>query len=247
MSCGAKHHCVSHYLFRNGDLICGRAHLKKISAVTSCVCNLCHGLLGHINNVHKLVQRRILNYYLEHETVHLCLGKRISTVLLYGVLSCKNEEGLFKSSGNAHYGYGVLLHRLEKRRLGLRSCTVDLVRKDNIGEDRTGLELEGGVSVLVLYDDIGSRYVCRHKVGSELYSCEGQIEYSSQGTYKSGLSNSGNSFKKYVSSCDHCDDRSLDYFLLSYNVSSDLLENVCALCAEFLNVLFCYHDNCLFL
>ena len=101
----------------------------------------------------------------EHKTVHLRFGQRIGTVLLDRVLRRQNEEGFVQFSGNPHDGYGMFLHGLQERRLRFRRRTIDLVRKDDIAENRSRLETELRISVLILYNNIRPRYVRGHQIG----------------------------------------------------------------------------------
>ena len=59
----------------------------------------------------------------------------------------------------------LLLHRLEQRRLRLRRGAVDLVGQQQVGEDRSGLEAELALAVLldkdVRADDVGGHQVRR--------------------------------------------------------------------------------------
>ena len=135
----------------------------------------------------------------------------------------------------------MLLHGFQQCGLGLGGCTVDFVSQDDVAEDGAGLELEGGVAVLVLDDDVGTGYVGGHQVGSELDSGEGQVEYAAQRTDQTGLTNAGHAFQQHVTAGDHGDHGALDDFSLTDHVTADLLENILALFAEELDVLFC---NC---
>ena len=75
----------------------------------------------------------------------------------------------------------MLLHRLEQRRLRFRRRAVDLVGKNDVGEDRTGREDHlapaGG---RVFLDDVGAGDVGRHQVGRELNARELQLEHARQ-------------------------------------------------------------------
>ena len=65
----------------------------------------------------------------------------------------------------------ALLHGLEERRLRLRRRAVDLVREQQVREDRPGPELEVGVALI---PDRRARDVGRHEVGGELDAREPQ-------------------------------------------------------------------------
>ena len=241
MGGGAQSHRIFHHVLGNGYLVCRAPHGKQLVAVASGRRNFRHGLLGHVDYGYQLFKAGVWNYELEHKAVHLRLGKRIGTVLLNGVLRCKHKEGLGHLSGNAHYRNGVLLHRLEQRRLRFGRCAVDLVCEDYVAEYGTGLETESGVARVVLDYYVGTRNVSGHQVGRELYAREGEGKHSSERPHKPRLAYAGNAFQKHVAACYHCNNGAFNNFVLTYDVASYLCENVFALFAELLYVLLCYH------
>ena len=64
----------------------------------------------------------------------------------------------------------MLLHRLEQRRLGARAGPVDLVRHQQLGEDRAFEEAERAAPVGGLVEDLRAEDVGRHQVGRELHA-----------------------------------------------------------------------------
>ena len=104
------------------------------------------GILGEALHYAALVGlRRRLYKALEHEAVNLRLGERIRALLLDRVLGREHEERLRQAVRLVADRNLALLHRLEQRRLHLRRRAVDLVRQQQIREDRTLLwrELPG--------------------------------------------------------------------------------------------------------
>ena len=135
----------------------------------------------------------------------------------------------------------MLLHRLQQRRLRFGRGAVDLVGEDDVAEDGSRLELEGGVSVLVFYDDVGTRNVCGHQVGRELDTGEGQVENAAERSHEPRFADAGHALEQDVAACDHGDDGAFHDFLLPDHVASDLREDLFALFAELKNALLCYH------
>ena len=115
--------------------------------------------------------------------------------------------------------------------------TADVVEK--YVKKGTQIYIEGRLRTRSWEDQTGN--VGRHQVRGKLNSGEGKAENSSKGSYKTGLTNSGNTLKKYVTTADHCDNGSFNNVLLTDNVSTDLLVYVFALFTEFLYIFFCYH------
>jgi hypothetical protein len=70
--------------------------------------------------------------------------------------------------GNAGDRDTLLLHRLQEGRLRLRCGPINLIRQDNLGEDRAALKLEVLATGLVFHDHVGADDVRRHQIRSEL-------------------------------------------------------------------------------
>ena len=56
---------------------------------------------------------RIVYHYLEHEPIHLCLWKWVSTLLFYRVLRSHDKERLIQRKSSIAYGHLALLHSLQ--------------------------------------------------------------------------------------------------------------------------------------
>ena len=243
---GGRHeqHCVVHDVIGYGNILSNAAHGQKLLARAGGLSRLRHGLLGHVYDSFQLVNGGERNNQLEHKAVHLRLGQRVGTVLLNGVLGCQHEEGLIQLMAFTHNGNGMLLHRLEKCRLGFRRCTVNFVRQNDITENRTRLEGEGGVSVLVLDDNAGTRYVRRHQVGGELNTGKGQVKHATKRTHKTRFTKSGRTLKKHVTARDNRENGKLHYLVLTDDVLTDLSKNLFALfckhCKTFFVDYFCH-------
>ena len=124
-----------------------------------------------------------------------------------------------------------------------RGSTVDFVGKDNVAEDRTGLEAERRVPIFVLRDDVRTGNVGRHQVGRELNTGERKVEYAAKRSNQTGFTYAGYTFKKNVTTGDHRDNRTFDNILLTDDVTFDLRKNVLALFTKLLDVLFCNHNS----
>ena len=112
-----------------------------------------------------VVRRGVAEAGTEHEAVELRLGQRIRPFVLDRVLRRKDEERRLEDVGHAVDRDLPLLHRLEQRSLGLRRSPVDLVGKEDVGEDGAGPELERRVA---LVPDRRSGDVRRQEVRREL-------------------------------------------------------------------------------
>ncbi len=110
-------------------------------------------------------QLRIVDDDLQHETVHLCFRKRISTFLFNRVLCSHYEERLRKFEGFLAQCHLTFLHRFEQGTLHFGRGTVDFVRQYEVGEDRTTL---GDELFVLLAINHGTDYVGREQVWSKL-------------------------------------------------------------------------------
>src|SRR5207249_4773425 len=100
-------------------------------------------------------------------------------------------------------GHGALLHSLEQRGLGLRRGAVDLVREEDMGEDRPLLELEVLPAVPVLHDDVRADDVGGHQVGRELDPREGQLETFGERLDQECLAETGHTLQQDVTAGKH--------------------------------------------
>jgi hypothetical protein len=89
----------------------------------------------------------------------------------------------------------VLLHRLEQAGLGLRRGPVDLVGKDQVGEDRPGLEPKDPLAAL-LDEDVRAGDVGRHQVRRELDPVEGAVDDVGDRADEHGLAEPGDAFEE---------------------------------------------------
>ena len=113
----------------------------------------------------------------EHEPVKLGFGQGIGPFLLDGVLRGQHEERFWKIIGPASAGDLAFLHGLEQGGLRFRRRPVDLVRQQDVREDRPPDEPELSLSALgILVDDLGTGDVRRHQVRRELDPVEFEID-----------------------------------------------------------------------
>lgn len=103
------------------------------------------------------------------EPVELSLWQRVRARHLNVVLSGQDKEGARQRTGGAVAGNLPLFHGFQKRGLSLGRGAVDLVYKDNVGEQGSGPELE---LTRVLQKNAGARNVGWQEVRGELDSPE---------------------------------------------------------------------------
>ena len=107
----------------------------------------------------------------------MCLRQGIGALLLDRVLRGQDKEGLLQPEGFPAGCDFVLLHRLEQGGLRLGRGAVDLIGKDDVGEDGAFDEPEGLLpGGVILLQDLGAGDVRGHQVRRELDTAEGEAE-----------------------------------------------------------------------
>ncbi len=108
----------------------------------------------------------------------------------------------------------TFLHRLEKSRLHLRRRTVDLIGKDQIGEDRPLLKLELALAAFAEID-FGSGDVGRQQVGGELNARQAGFEVLGQALDRPGFGKPWQTLDKKVTVPEQTKQETLDHRLLT--------------------------------
>ena len=113
---------------------------------------------------------------------------------------------------NAVAGDLALAHRLEHRALGTRRGPVDLVGKEDIGEDRAGDERE---PLLLGVEQTPSRDIGGDQVAGELDSVEPAVERLGQRPGQKGLADPRDILQKEVPSGQERREKQVDRFTLA--------------------------------
>src|SRR3989454_220597 len=134
---------------------------------------VCASLPSTLEDFDLLLPRRIADIDLQQEPVDLRLGERIGAFVLDRILRRDHEERPVQWKRLALQGGLSFLHRLEQRGLGLRRRAVDLVREEDVREDRPAPEDE--IARLAL-EDVSPGDVGREQVRCELDASEREAE-----------------------------------------------------------------------
>jgi len=173
-----------------------------------------------IHHCHFVVAVGVAECELHKESVGLRFGEGEGALRLDGVLRCNDEEGVGKLIGHAVNGRLTLAHALEKRGLGSRCGTVDLVGDKNICENGTRAEYEiRGLLVKV----VDARDVGGEKVGGELNSFDITRDRFCKRACEGCLARAGNVVEQNVSARDKGDDDQLDLLALAEDDLADIL------------------------
>ena len=131
-------------------------------------------MLAPRQHLERLGVRRRTHLGRKDEAVELRLRQRVRAVELGGVLRGHDKERLVQAARRPFDGDLALAHRLEQRRLGAGRRAIHLVGEDDVGEDRSGDELEGQV---LLVEDARARDIGGQQVGRALDAAEGAADH----------------------------------------------------------------------
>ena len=140
--------------------------------------------------------------------------------MLHRVLCCHHHERLFQRVGVALDSHLHFVHGLEQRRLSLRRGSVNLVRQQEICEDRALFELE---VLRVGVVDGYAQHVARQHVAGELQPVETAIHGARQRLRQGGFAYPGtSSIKRWPRASRHTTDRRTTSGLPRIEVLSDI-------------------------
>ncbi len=150
-------------------------------------------LRAHHRDLFRLA--RIGERVLEQEAVELRLGQRISALLLDRILGRDHHEALAERMGLAVQRDMALLHRLQQRGLRLGRGAVDLVRQQQLAEDRPAADHEAGRLEIEL---VGADNVARQEIGRELDAPELQPQARREALRQQRLGCAGWTFEQHM-------------------------------------------------
>jgi hypothetical protein len=169
---------------------------------------------------------------LEEEAIELRFRQRVRAFHLERVLRREDDERLIEDVGLLPDGDAVLLHGFEERALRLRRGAVDLVREDDVGENRPFAELERLVTLLRLVDDRRAEDVGGHEVGRELDAREVERERLGQRAHEHRLAETGHTFEQGVATGEHARGDAVDDLAVADDRLRDLLAQLADVVAE---------------
>ena len=170
-----------------------------------------------------LVVLRIVDQHLEHEPVDLSLRQRVRPLRLDRVLRRHDKERLgYRICGVADR-HLALLHHLEQRGLHLGRCAVDLVREQEVAEDRPELGVERPLPWSV---DTRPDEVRRDEIGRELDAGEGAAEDAGGRLDRQGLRQARHALDQQLTLGQEADEDALEHVVLPRDHPPDLEERL---------------------
>src|SRR6185437_11822768 len=127
----------------------------------------------------------------------------------------QNEERRGQFVMIAAHGAGTLLHGFEERGLRLGRRTVDFIRQQNVGEQRTAHESPGAMAMFVFFNDVGTGDVGGHQVRGELNALEFETEHFGHGADEQCFSGAGEAGQQAVAADEEADAHLFQNFILA--------------------------------
>src|SRR5881409_475587 len=194
----------------------------------------CHGLdrrvvrpafSASLEDLDFLLSRRVADVDLQQEPIDLGFRERIGALVLDRILRRDHEEGPVQRERLALQRRLAFLHRLEERGLGLRRGAVDLVRQEDVREDRAASEDEvAGLAV----EHVRPRDVRRQQVRRELDAAEREAEARREAFRDQCLRQPGDVFDQQVAVSEDRPEDALEHRALADDHGLDRVEEVAA-------------------
>ena len=169
-----------------------------------------------------LVAARMRDDDLEQEPIELCLGQRIGALLFDRVLGRDHHEIVAEPIVAPVNRDLALVHCLQQRGLRFGRRAVDLVSKQQFGEDRAfgedecvGLEIE----------QVGAEHVAGHQVGRELDAAKVDREGRGKRLRQQRLAGAGHAFEQNVPAHQQAGEHEIDDVILTDQGLADFAAN----------------------
>jgi hypothetical protein len=159
-----------------------------------------------------LVTARVPDLHHQHEPINLRLRQLVGPLLVDRVLGRHHDERLLERVRRVADRDLALLHRLEQRALHLRRGAVDLVRQDDVGEDRPLLGRE--LAALRVVDERADE-IRRQQVRRELDALEVRLQRGREGIDRQRLRESGHTLEQHVAAGQETEHHPLHHVALA--------------------------------
>ena len=131
----------------------------------------------------------------------------------------------------------VLLHCFKQRSLSFRWCSVDLICQQNVGKNRTGYKAPATLTIVVIFDDIGTGDIRWHEIWSELDAIKLQSQRICQCANQQCFGSTWHTGNQTVATHQQSDQQVLHDFVLTHNHATDFAAQVLSYIPELCNQL----------
>lgn len=154
----------------------------------------------------------VAHFDAHEKTVQLGFRKRISAVMLDGILRSDDEKGLGERKSAAIDGDLRFVHSFEKSGLRAWRGAIDFISENDVGEDGALAELELARLRIV---DADAENVGGEKVRSELDALKGAVKRFGERLGEGSLTCAGNVFDEEMATSQKSDEGKLDDVFLA--------------------------------
>ena len=152
---------------------------------------------------------------LHQEAIELRFGQRIGAFLLQRVLRRQHMERARQIVALASHRHVIFLHGLQQRRLRARAGAVDLVRHQQLREDRPAHKAERAAPVGGLLHDFRAQNVGGHQIGRELHAPRIEPQHRPQRLDELGFGQTRHADQQAMAARQQRDERLLHHLLLA--------------------------------
>ena len=220
------HHCheILPHMVRHSHLF----HYFPCPFDIRSICNHIHRYrsvagLESLKHHRLLLVRRIPDRQLQQEAVQLRLRQHERALHLHRIQRRQNQKRRTQTHRCSVDRNLLLLHRLQQRRLRPRRRPIDLIRQQNLREDRTLFELERPQAGIV---DIHSQHIRRHQIRRELDPIEVQPQRSRNRLRQRRLPRPRHILEQHMTTTEHRDDRKIYRITLTNEDPLHILPNL---------------------
>ena len=250
LRCRHKCHRICQHAVRHRNLLGYCPHPQHFFRRNDRLRHLVIAVLCKQNDGLQLFNRRIPQHQFKHKAIRLRFRQFICAFLFNRILGCQHKERLFQSIVLARNADHVFLHCLQKCALRLRRGSVNLVRQDDIAENRSRMKAKHRISVGILLDDVRTCHIRRHQIRCKLDARKRQPEYAPHRANQARFARSRNTLQQHISARNQRDNDIFHRITLTDDISGKLFKHIVTFFAEMQNLFFrsfhrvLLHESC---
>jgi hypothetical protein len=177
-----------------------------------------------VHDLPLLLLGRVADDDLHHEAVDLRLGQAVRALVLDGILGREHHEELAERMARPTDRHLLLLHRLEQRALHLGWRAVDLVREQDVREDRPEARAERLIRGVVDHRPV---QIGRQEIRGELDPPEARLDRVGERLHSERLGETGHAFDQQMPVAQEREQEPVDQVVLSDDDLAHLVQHRC--------------------
>ena len=181
-------------------------------------------------------KRGVRDIDLHQEAVKLCFGQGVGAFLLDRVLCGQNMKWLRELMMHTSNSHLMFLHRLQKRRLRPRACTVDFIGHHQLREYRALHKPKAALALLAIFQNFAAKNVAGHKIGCKLNALFVQSQNRANASCQFGFGEAGRTDDETMATCENRDQGQINHSLLAEDHGTQCGTRRLEFCAGFVHV-----------